>query len=73
VIKGIIVLREKALRTTSGKRISVPDIATEEKRRRALRDTVRDLRRFHKKILEAHCGKPIPSSVPEINETREGR
>jgi hypothetical protein len=51
----------------------VPDITTEEKRRNALRATLEDLRKFHRKVLKAHGGKPLPSSVSDLDEIRDGR
>lgn len=57
----------------SRERVSTPDIDTEEKRKKALRDTVRQLRAFHKKILKSRGGKPLPDSLADLVEIREGR
>jgi hypothetical protein len=59
--------------STPEERITVPDITTEEKRRKALKDTLGDLRRFHRKILKAHGGRPLPNSVSDLDEIRDGR
>jgi len=57
----------------SREKITTPDTSTEEKRRKALKDTLRDLRRFHRKLLRSRGGKPLPDSVADLAEIREGR
>ena len=59
--------------STPKERIRSADIATEEKRRKALKNTLKDLRRFHRKVLESHGGKPLPTSVADLDEIRDER
>ena len=59
--------------STPGEKITVPDITTEEKRKKAMKNTLSDLRRFHRKILKAHGGKPLSSTVSDLDEIRDGR
>ena len=49
----------------------IPDIQTEEKRKKTMKALVRDLRRFHKSLLRSHGRKPLPDSVVGLNEIRE--
>ena len=57
----------------SKEKITTPDISTEEKRRKALKDTLVELRKFHRKLLKSRGGKPLPDSVADLAEIREGR
>lgn len=53
--------------------MTIPDIGTEEKRKKTMRALLKDLRRFQKSVLKSHGEKPLPSSVADLNEIREGR
>lgn len=57
----------------SKERVTIPTTDTEEKRKKALRRTLVDLRKFQRKILESHGGRPLPDSVADLTEIREGR
>jgi len=57
----------------SKERITVSTVGAEEKRKKALRRTLADLRKFQCKVLESHGGKPLPDSVSDLTEIREGR
>ncbi len=41
-------------------------------RRRVLRDTLDNLKEFHRKVLETHGGKPLPDSVSDLDDIRDG-
>lgn len=43
----------------------------EEETRKLMEDTLGDLKGFHKKILKAHGGKPLPDSVSDLDEIRD--
>lgn len=53
--------------------MTIPDIGTEEKRKKTMRALVKDLRKFQKSVLRSHGGKPLPDSVADLREIREGR
>ena len=57
----------------SKERATIPTTDAEEKRKKVLRRTLADLRKFQRKILESHGGKPLPHSVVDLTEIRQGR
>lgn len=57
----------------SKERITVPTIHADDKRKKALRKTLTDLRKFQRKILDSRGGRPLPDSVSDLTEIREGR
>ncbi len=61
------------MREVSKERVTIPTADTEEKRKKAMRRTLADLRKFQRKILESHGGKPLSDSVSDLTEIREGR
>lgn len=52
----------------SKERITIPTTDAEEKRKKVLRRTLSDLRKFQRKILESHGGKPLPESISDVRD-----
>ena len=54
-------------------RVTASHTSDSDKRKKSMRDTARQLREFHQKVLKAHDGRPLPDSVSDLSDIREGR